>query len=137
MKTRRGLINAFAFFMGLLLVALLLPAFTYAAPWLVCDYDQYATRADIEIDGLIINGTAPVSVLVGWEKNNTLYFTDPGGATKVTVLYDLASYPAGTHTVRARFNEPVWGVTEWSDPFAPPGRPGGKPLGVRMAAPAP
>lgn len=131
--------NRVAGFMTALVVVLLAWCIgtAYAAPFLICNHDPYATRADIEIDGLIVNGSAPVPVLVGWEKNNALYFTDPGGATKVTVLYDMVNYPAGTHTVRARFNEPVWGVTDWSDPFAPPGRPSGKPSGIRMVAPAP
>jgi hypothetical protein len=107
-----------------------------AAPWLICDYDAYATKADIEIDGAVANGTTPVSVLIGWVKaDGKLTFTDPGaGSTRVTVLWDMSAYPSGTHNVRARFNDPPWGVSGWSDPFVPPGRPGGKPSGVRMAA---
>ena len=114
----------------IVLTILLLAAPAVAAPYLVCDVTPGVESYHVDMDGVITTG---VPVQVGWIKANTLYFTDPGGTTtKCHVLMDLATLPVGTHTVKARGDFGVWGVSDESVPLVFPRPLLTAPQGARL-----
>ena len=113
------------------LVVALLCVNAQASPYLVCDVTQDVVNYIVDMDGVVTTG---VPVQLGWIKANTLYLTDPGGTTtQCHVLRDLATLPVGTHTVQAKGDFGLWGVSdEWSVPLVFPRPTLTAPQGERL-----